>query len=137
MSIRILIADDHEVIRTGLASLLAGTDIEIIAEAANGEGSREAGGKGPPDVILLDIRMPDGDGLATLEKLRSKVPGKSGRDALDLRQPDLHRAGRGPGGQRLRAQGLVARRHHHHHHRRGSRGVAFAGGRVAAGGQPR
>jgi DNA-binding NarL/FixJ family response regulator len=74
MSIRILIADDHEVIRTGLASLLAGSDIEIVAEAANGKDAVKQAEKFKPDVVLLDIRMPDGDGLATLEKLRSKVP---------------------------------------------------------------
>ncbi len=74
MSIRMLIADDHEVIRTGLASLLAGSDIEIVAEAANGKEAVEKAEEVKPDVILLDIRMPDGDGLATLEKLRAKVP---------------------------------------------------------------
>ena len=36
MTVRLLVADDHEVIRTGLATLLAGTDIEIVAEAATG-----------------------------------------------------------------------------------------------------
>jgi len=74
MSIRLLICDDHEVIRTGLASLLAGTDIQIIGEAANGKDALRLAQKDKPDVILLDIRMPDGDGLATLEKLRAKVP---------------------------------------------------------------
>ena len=74
MSIRILIADDHEVIRTGLASLLAGTDIEIVAEAANGKDAIKQAEKFHPDIVLLDIRMPDGDGLSTLEKLRAKVP---------------------------------------------------------------
>ena len=74
MSIRILVCDDHEVIRTGLASLLAGTDIEIVGEAANGKDALQLAQKEKPDVILLDIRMPDTDGLATLEKLRAKVP---------------------------------------------------------------
>jgi DNA-binding NarL/FixJ family response regulator len=74
MSIRLLICDDHEVIRTGLASLLAGTDIQIIGEAANGKDALRLALKDKPDVILLDIRMPDGDGLSTLEKLRAKVP---------------------------------------------------------------
>jgi DNA-binding NarL/FixJ family response regulator len=69
-----LIADDHQVIRTGLATLLAGSGIEIVAEAANGKETVEQAEKHKPDVILLDIRMPDGDGLATLEKLRVKVP---------------------------------------------------------------
>jgi DNA-binding NarL/FixJ family response regulator len=74
MSVRLLIADDHEVIRTGLASLLSGSGIEIVAEAATGKETVERAETAKPDVILLDIRMPDGDGLATLEKLRSKVP---------------------------------------------------------------
>jgi len=74
MAIRVLIADDHQVIRTGLATLLAGTDIEIVAEAATGKEAIKQAEKVKPDVILLDIRMPDGDGLATLEKLRQKSP---------------------------------------------------------------
>ncbi len=74
MSIRLLVADDHEVIRTGLRSLLAGTDIKIVAEAATGDECVKQAQKVKPDVILLDVRMPDGDGLATLDQLRSKVP---------------------------------------------------------------
>jgi DNA-binding NarL/FixJ family response regulator len=74
MSIRMVIADDHQVIRTGLATLLAGTDIEIIGEAANGKEAIKQAEKLQPDVLLLDVRMPDGDGLQTLEKLRAKVP---------------------------------------------------------------
>ena len=74
MSVRLLIADDHEVIRTGLAVLMSDTDIEIVAEAANGKETVELAEQHRPDVILLDIRMPDADGLTTLEKLRAKVP---------------------------------------------------------------
>ncbi|OHB66611.1 MAG: DNA-binding response regulator, partial [Planctomycetes bacterium RBG_13_63_9] len=74
MSIRLLVCDDHQVIRTGLASLLAGTEIEIVAEAANGQEAIKQALKVKPDVILLDIRMPDGDGLSTLEQLRVEVP---------------------------------------------------------------
>lgn len=74
MSVRLLVADDHQVIRTGLASLFAGTNIEIVAEAATGKETVEQAEKCKPDVILLDIRMPDGDGLSILEKLRGVVP---------------------------------------------------------------
>jgi DNA-binding NarL/FixJ family response regulator len=69
-----LICDDHEVIRAGLATMLAGSDIQIVGEAANGKDALRIAQKEKPDVILLDIRMPDGDGLSTLEKLRAKVP---------------------------------------------------------------
>jgi DNA-binding NarL/FixJ family response regulator len=74
MPIRLMICDDHEVIRTGLASLLAGTDIKIVAEAVTGKDALKVAQKDKPDIILLDIRMSDGDGLSTLEKLRQKVP---------------------------------------------------------------
>jgi DNA-binding NarL/FixJ family response regulator len=74
MSIRLLIADDHEVIRLGLASLLAGTNIEIVAQAVSGTECVKLAEKHKPDVVLLDVRMPDGDGLETLNKLRQKVP---------------------------------------------------------------
>ncbi len=74
MSIRVLVCDDHEVIRVGLVSLLAGTEIEIVAEASNGQEAIEKAEEITPDVILLDIRMPDGDGLSTLDKLRTLVP---------------------------------------------------------------
>jgi DNA-binding NarL/FixJ family response regulator len=74
MSIRLLICDDHEVIRTGLTTLLQGTDIQIVGEAANGKDALKVALKEKPDVILLDIRMNDGDGLSTLEKLRQKTP---------------------------------------------------------------
>ena len=74
MSVRLLIADDHEVVRVGLANLLARTDIEIVAQAANGKQCLKLAEKHKPDVVLLDVRMPDGDGLETLEKLRQKLP---------------------------------------------------------------
>ena len=74
MSVKILVCDDHQVIRTGLASLFAGSEVEIVGEADNGKEALKQAQKFKPDVVLLDIRMPDGDGLATLEKLRAKVP---------------------------------------------------------------
>lgn len=74
MAIRLLVCDDHEVIRKGLAVLLAGTNIEIVAEAGTGKEALQLAEKTKPDVILLDIRMPDDDGLTTLDQLRSRVP---------------------------------------------------------------
>lgn len=74
MSIKVLIADDHEVVRSGLSSLLTGSDIKIVAEAKNGAEAAKLAKQHKPDVVLLDIRMPDTDGLAALEKIRSSVP---------------------------------------------------------------
>lgn len=74
MSISVLVADDHEVVRTGLARLLEGSDITIVAEAENGEQAVEKTLEHNPDVVLMDIRMPEGDGLAALEKIRKTKP---------------------------------------------------------------
>jgi DNA-binding NarL/FixJ family response regulator len=74
VSIKLLVADDHEVVRHGVASLLNGSDIKIVAEAASGEEAMQMARKHRPQVVLLDIRMPQSDGLATLEQLRSEMP---------------------------------------------------------------
>ncbi len=74
MSIKLLIADDHEVVRSGLKSLVAGTDIKVIAEAATGEAAVRLALKHEPDVVLLDIRMPEGDGLNALGRIKLERP---------------------------------------------------------------
>ena len=66
MSIKVLVVDDHEVVRSGLKSLLAGTDIKIVAESISGDAAVKAAQKHNPDVVLLDVRMADGDGLTAL-----------------------------------------------------------------------
>ena len=72
MSIKAVVADDHEVVRRGLASLLLGSGIEIVAEATNGEETVEKTLAHRPDVLLLDVRMPDhDDGLKALEQIRA------------------------------------------------------------------
>jgi DNA-binding NarL/FixJ family response regulator len=75
MSIRLLIADDHEVVRAGLRSLLADVrDIQVVAEAANGEEAIRLAHRHRPQVVLLDVRMIGGDGLAALGRLREELP---------------------------------------------------------------
>lgn len=74
MSVRVLIADDHQLIRIGLATMLAGSDIEVVAEAATSQETVEQAEQHRPDIILLDVRMGEDDGLETLEQLRAKVP---------------------------------------------------------------
>jgi DNA-binding NarL/FixJ family response regulator len=72
--IKVLIADDHEVVRSGMASLFAGTELEIVAGAANGEEAVKQTVKHKPDVVLLDIRMADGDGLTALSRIKMERP---------------------------------------------------------------
>jgi len=75
MSVKVVIADDHEVVRRGLVSLLAGSEVKILGEAANGDEAVKLTKKLKPDVVLLDIRMPVKDGLSTLERIRAEAPG--------------------------------------------------------------
>lgn len=74
MTIKLLIADDHEVVRSGLKSLVADADIKVIAEATTGEEAVRLAVKHNPDVVLLDIRMPDGDGLTALGRIKLDRP---------------------------------------------------------------
>jgi DNA-binding NarL/FixJ family response regulator len=70
MAISLLIVDDHEVVRAGLRSLLQGTDIRIVAESDNGNSVVKLTVKHKPDVVLLDVRMPDSDGLSCLARIK-------------------------------------------------------------------
>lgn len=74
MTIRLLVADDHEVVRSGLISLVSGSDIEVVAEAATGADALRRTKELKPDVVLLDIRMSDMDGLMALEQMRQEIP---------------------------------------------------------------
>src|SRR6476660_5794383 len=69
-SIRVLMADDHVIFRDGLRKLLDGEeDIAIVGEASNGNECIKMLAKLKPDILLLDLRMPDKDGLAVLEEV--------------------------------------------------------------------
>ncbi|MFI0412053.1 response regulator [Actinomadura sp. 3N508] len=70
MTIRVLIADDQVMIRDGLAALLSSDPgIEVIGQAGNGREAVELARKLDPDVIVMDIRMPEMDGLAATAEL--------------------------------------------------------------------
>ncbi len=74
MSIRLLIADDHELVRSGLVAMLEGTEIEIIAQATNADEALALALEHRPAVILTDVRMPPRDGLLVIEKIREASP---------------------------------------------------------------
>lgn len=78
MSIRVLIADDQELVRTGFRMILtAAGDIEVVGEATNGQDAVAEARASSPDVILMDVRMPVLDGIsATREIIR-----RNGADA--------------------------------------------------------
>src|SRR5688500_13900641 len=73
--IRVPLVDDREMVRMGLRTLL-GTDltIELVGEAANVASGVEAAARLKPDVILLDIRLPDGSGIDACRQIRKRAP---------------------------------------------------------------
>lgn len=72
---RVFLVDDHEVVRRGVADLLeAEPDLEVVGEAGT---ASEAMARVPalrPDVVVLDVRLPDGDGVTVCRELRSRMP---------------------------------------------------------------
>ena len=76
MPIRILVADDHFIVREGLRLILETDEsMALIGEAANGKEAVELAGELNPDVILMDLRMPVLDGLSAIEIIRRQQPG--------------------------------------------------------------
>ncbi len=70
--IRILVADDHPVVRDGLVAVLSTQpDFEVVGEAANGAEAVEQAQRLQPDMVLIDLEMPEGDGVAAIEQLRA------------------------------------------------------------------
>lgn len=74
MTIKVVIADDHEVVRNGLASIFEESNIEIVGEAVDGNEAFEKTLESKPDVLLMDIRMPDSDGIQAMTRLRDESP---------------------------------------------------------------
>ena len=74
--IRVLVAEDQAMVRGALAALLSREpDIEVVAEVARGDDVVQAALATLPDVALLDIEMPGGDGIAAAQALRKALPG--------------------------------------------------------------
>ncbi len=75
MPVRVLIADDHGVVRQGLRMYLAlDTEIEIIGEACTGIQALELAHELQPDVVLMDLLMPEMDGITATERMRQELP---------------------------------------------------------------
>ena len=73
--IRVFLLDDHEIVRRGVRELLeAQADIEVVGEAGTAAEALARVGPSSPDVAVLDVRLPDGDGVTVCRELRSQRP---------------------------------------------------------------
>ena len=73
--IRVLIADDHPIVRSGIMGLLATQpDFEVVGEASNGREAVALAGQLKPDVVLMDLRMPEVDGVGAIRELCASLP---------------------------------------------------------------
>ncbi len=72
--VRILIVDDHEMVRLGIVTLLEGTEFIAIAQAKSGKDAVRLSLKHEPDVVLLDVRLPEGDGMSALARIKLERP---------------------------------------------------------------
>lgn len=73
--IRVLCVDDHPLVRKGIAAILANeSDIELIAEASDGRDAVELFRRHQPDVTLMDLRMPELDGIGAVKRIREEFP---------------------------------------------------------------
>jgi DNA-binding NarL/FixJ family response regulator len=75
---RLILADDHHLLRRGFKSLLSGeSDLEVIGEASNGIEAIEMCRRLRPDLILMDVRMPEMDGITATRRIKEELPGVS------------------------------------------------------------
>ena len=78
MAIRVFVLDDHELVRTGLRTLLeAEDDMEVVGEAGTAEQGLELIRELEPDVAILDVRLPDGNGIEVCREIQSDAAAAS------------------------------------------------------------
>ena len=100
--VTLLVVDDHEVVRQGLVALLdRRTGFQVVAEAGTAAEALEQARRFQPDLVVMDVRLPDGSGIEACREIRSELPNT--RVVMLTSYPGR---GCGPGGDRRRRQRL-------------------------------
>ncbi|HEX7400494.1 MAG TPA: response regulator transcription factor [Candidatus Limnocylindrales bacterium] len=74
--LRLLVVDDHEVVRQGLVALIDRREkFQVVAEAGTVEEALEAARRFQPDLVIMDVRLPDGSGIEACREIRAELPG--------------------------------------------------------------
>jgi len=74
--IRVLVVDDHPMLRAGVSALIASqADMEVVGEAVNGRSAVDVASRLAPDIVLMDLRMPEVDGVEATAAIRALLPG--------------------------------------------------------------
>ena len=73
--LRVMLVDDHALVRSAVAQAITAPDLTVVAEAGTAEDALELGARERPDLILLDVNLPGMSGLELVRELRSRVPG--------------------------------------------------------------
>ena len=83
-TVRLVLADDHPMIRTALEALLRDTDYEIVGTAGSGDAALEEVARLAPDILLLDLQMPGGGGMDVLRHIRSHKASPAAKSAIKV-----------------------------------------------------
>jgi two-component system response regulator DevR len=73
-SLKVLLVDDHQVVRAGLRTILGRAGIEVVGEAGTAAAAIEEAARLEPDVVLMDVRLPDGSGVTACREIRAANP---------------------------------------------------------------
>jgi DNA-binding NarL/FixJ family response regulator len=72
--LRVLVVDDHPMVRAGLRSMLSGDEVEVVGEAGSGAEAVERAVALGPELVLLDVELPDMDGVEALTRIKARAP---------------------------------------------------------------
>jgi DNA-binding NarL/FixJ family response regulator len=94
MTIKILLVDDHPILREGLRGLLEREkDMEVAGEAGTGNEAVQLAARLHPDVIIMDINMPDMNGIEATRRILAEDPAIQGAGSFPCVRPAIYRGG--------------------------------------------